>query len=122
MASRKKSRIQSRTDPDPDPQPWKVKPASAQAHKQWQEAMQREPDMMSAERARLTERPTFRGDNPRWTHQLKHDLATRRVGSDKLPQWQHELTSGGRIWYCIDKEERVVWVTNVALSHPKETE
>lgn len=118
MVGRKKSRIQSR----PDPQPWTVKPASAHAHKQWQEAVQREPDMMSAERARLTEKPTFRGDNPRRTHQLKHDLAIRKVGSDKLPQWQHELTSGGRICYCIDKEERVVWVTKVALSHPKETE
>lgn len=39
-----------------------------------------------------------------------------------LPQWQHELSGGGRVFYCPDRTDRIVWVTKVDLAHPKETE
>jgi hypothetical protein len=63
-----------------------------------------------------------RSDNPRRTAQLHGALATRQLGEVKLPQWQHEITSSGRIWYCPDRQERVIWVTKVDLAHPKQTE
>jgi hypothetical protein len=44
------------------------------------------------------------------------------VGDKVLPQWQHEITGAGRVWYCPDKDERVVWVMNVALRHPQQTD
>jgi hypothetical protein len=39
-----------------------------------------------------------------------------------LPQWQYEVTAGGRIWYCPDARHRIVWVVAASPSHPKATE
>lgn len=76
---------------------------------------------MLEERARLTQRPLDRSDNSKRTHQLKGELAYKTIGGQKLEQWQHDLTGSGRIWYCPDKKDRVIWVTRVSLSHPQET-
>jgi len=99
-----------------------VKPASEQARKQWLEAVAAEPELMEAERTRLRTRPLDRSGNPRRTAQLKGGLATRRIGDTSLPQWQQELTSAGRLWYCPDKQTRTVWITKVDLQHPKKTD
>lgn len=101
---------------------WTVKPASEQARKQWVEAVAAEPEIMDAERTRLRTRPLDRSVNPRRTGQLKGGLATRRIGGDALPQWQQELTSAGRLWYCPDKKTRTVWIVMVDLRHPKATD
>lgn len=77
---------------------------------------------MEAERERLRTRPTDRSDNPRRTAQLKGQFRDRDVGGVKLPQWQHELSSAGRIWYCVDQDAKTVWITHVSLSHPKATD
>ncbi|HEX9888336.1 MAG TPA: hypothetical protein VGA69_02575 [Nitriliruptorales bacterium] len=71
---------------------------------------------------RLRTRPLDRRDNPRRLAQLKGKFKTKRVGDKRLPQWQYEITSAGRVWFCPDKDERIVWVTKVDLAHPKETE
>jgi hypothetical protein len=90
--------------------------------KKWSEAEGREPDLMAAERQRLRERPLGRSANPRRTQPLQGPLASVRIEGRALPQWQHEVTGAGRIWYCPDKDERVVWVTMVNLAHPKRTD
>jgi hypothetical protein len=77
---------------------------------------------MSGLRERLRSRPLDRSDNPNRTRQLKPPLAEKVVGAKRLQQWQHELTSGGRVFYCPDRTDRVVWVTGVELAHPKEIE
>jgi len=84
--------------------------------------MAAEANLMMAERGRLRTRPMDRSRNPRRTGPLAGPLATRRIGNKSLPQWQHELTAAGRIWYCPDKDERMVWVTKVALADPRATE
>jgi hypothetical protein len=43
-----------------------------------------------------------------------------RCGRD-LPQWQYEVTGGGRVWYCDDDKQRV-WITRAGAGHPKATE
>lgn len=111
-----------KVSPRDPPRKWIVKPASAKARKQWEEALVLAPELMHDERERLVHRPLDRGDNPRRTHQLKGELAQRRIGDRTLDQWQHELSGPGRIWYCPDKKERVIWVTRVSLNHPKETD
>ena len=55
-------------------------------------------------------------------HPLKGALGTRSVNGRDLEQWQHEVTSGGRIWYCIDDGNRTVWMTDCSVGHPKATE
>jgi hypothetical protein len=81
-----------------------------------------EPELMSALRERLRLRPLDRSDNPNRTHQLKPPLAAKIIGGKRLPQWQHERSSSGRVFYCPDLTDSVVWVTRVDLAHPKQTD
>jgi hypothetical protein len=55
-------------------------------------------------------------------HPLRGSLATRVVNGIALEQWQYEVTGGGRIWYCIDDERRIAWLTEASPGHPKEPE
>ncbi|ELP66910.1 hypothetical protein STRTUCAR8_06200 [Streptomyces turgidiscabies Car8] len=55
-------------------------------------------------------------------HQLRFDLTYRDFRGERLPQWQIEVTGGGRIWYVIDEERRIVWLMKASLGHPKATE
>lgn len=55
-------------------------------------------------------------------HQLRGSLSTGTYGGRTLPQWQIEVTSGGRIWYLLDEQRHTVWVQYAGTGHPKETE
>nr|CAR47833.1 hypothetical protein [Rhodococcus sp. PY11] len=55
-------------------------------------------------------------------HQLKGRLATGVHNGVEMPQWQYEVTSGGRIWYLLDIERRTVWLKYAGTAHPKQTE
>lgn len=76
---------------------------------------------MAAVRERLRGRPLDRSDNPERTHRLPPPLDRKRVGDRVLPEWQHEFSAAGRVFYSPDASERVVWVTRVDLGHPRET-
>jgi len=54
--------------------------------------------------------------------QLKGDLATGLHGGRELPQWEIEVTGGGRIFYLLDEERHTVWVKTASTGHPKVTE
>jgi hypothetical protein len=83
--------------------------------------MREAPDLIAAVRNRLRERPLDRSDNPGRTHRLRLPLDKKRMGDRLLPQWQYEISAAGRVSYCPDTAERVVWVTRVDLGHPRET-
>lgn len=55
-------------------------------------------------------------------HQLKGQLAGDSYGGKSLPQWQYEVTSGGRIWYLVDHDTRTCWIKEAGTGHPKKTE
>lgn len=55
-------------------------------------------------------------------HRLKGRLASAVRGGRSLPQWQYEVTAGGRIWYLIDAETRTCWLTRAGTGHPKATD
>jgi hypothetical protein len=56
-------------------------------------------------------------------HQLKgEDYSTARHDGRVLPQWQIEVTGGGRIWYLIDEVKHTIWILYASLRHPKGTE
>jgi hypothetical protein len=44
------------------------------------------------------------------------------VNGATLEQWQYEVTTGGRIWFCIDDPSRTVWMTDASVGHPKSTD
>jgi hypothetical protein len=55
-------------------------------------------------------------------HRLRGSLGDRSVNGVEMEQWQYEVTAGGRIWYCIDDDRRMVWMTDASVGHPKATE
>src|SRR5437879_1694616 len=42
-------------------------------------------------------------------HRLRGDLATHRHNGRDMEQWEYEVTSGGRVRYVIDDDNRTVW-------------
>jgi hypothetical protein len=55
-------------------------------------------------------------------HQLKGQLATGTHAGKSLPQWQYEVTAGGRIWYLVDHDTRTCWIHVAGTGHPKQTD
>lgn len=55
-------------------------------------------------------------------HRLKGDLGSVRIGGEDLPQWQFEVTAGGRVWYAVDEARHRVVLTYASTKHPKATE
>jgi len=55
-------------------------------------------------------------------HRLKGRYATGTFRGRSLPQWQIEATSGGRIWYLVDEDNRRVVVMYAGTAHPRATD
>jgi hypothetical protein len=55
-------------------------------------------------------------------HPLKGALSTAAHRGIMLPQWQYEVTGGGRVWYLVDVRLRRVYLTYAGTRHPKPTE
>jgi hypothetical protein len=53
---------------------------------------------------------------------LRKELAFTSYDGRALEQWQYEVTSGGRIWYAVDHDSRVVWIKHAGTGHPKATD
>ncbi|MFF0876176.1 MULTISPECIES: hypothetical protein [Micromonospora] len=39
-----------------------------------------------------------------------------------LPQWQYEVTAGGRVWYLVDDQTRTCWIKHAGTGHPRATD
>lgn len=70
-------------------------------------------------KARLKTAPTTRTDVQK---PLRGTLGTRRIGGVEMDQWQYDISSGARLWYCVDPDKRIVWLTLAAMGHPRATE
>lgn len=55
-------------------------------------------------------------------HRLKGELRDVTVRGKKFEQWQHEVTSAGRVWFGIEDANRTVWVTFAKVGHPSKTD
>jgi hypothetical protein len=55
-------------------------------------------------------------------HRLRGDLATHRHNGRDMEQWEYEVTSGGRVRYAIDDDNRTVWLIYASPRHPKDTD
>ncbi|WP_211301247.1 hypothetical protein [Murinocardiopsis flavida] len=53
---------------------------------------------------------------------MRGGLATKCVKGESLPQWQLEVTGGGRIWYAVDEGRRLVWISLAGPGHPRATD
>ncbi|MFD4315237.1 hypothetical protein [Streptomyces sp. NPDC058548] len=56
------------------------------------------------------------------TPKLRGRLATRALGGRIYPQWEYEVTAGGRVRYLVDEARRTVYLVYAAPRHPKDTD
>src|SRR5262249_55194964 len=110
-----------RAAPPPRPTDWDVLLHSTEAAKGWDELCRTAPGNMWEAWVILRERPT-RPVNPERQHILRGSLRARDIKGKVLEQWQYEVTSGGRIWYCPNPDKQLVWVTHAGPGHPKPTD
>ena len=110
-----------RVAPPGRPGGWEARFASNDAAKGWEELCQAARSNTWEAWVVLTERPTT-PENPARQHLLKGVPSRRELGGKSFDQWQYEVTSGGRIWYCPDSERNIVWITYAGTRHPKSTE
>lgn len=69
-------------------------------------------------KARLKVAPTTRSAVQK---PLRGTLAQRSVGGVQMQQWQFDISSGARLWYCVDPNRSIVWLTLAATGHPSAT-
>ncbi|HYS34402.1 MAG TPA: hypothetical protein VEO01_02020 [Pseudonocardiaceae bacterium] len=110
-----------RVAPPRRPDGWEARFATSDAAKGWEDLCQTARANTWEAWVILTERPT-RPENPARQQRLRGHLGNREIGGKALEQWQYEVTSGGRIWYCPDPTRRIVWVVSASTAHPKVTE
>jgi len=53
---------------------------------------------------------------------MRRELATGVVKGQPLERWQIEVTGGGRVWYLVDRESRIIWIDHAGPGHPKASE
>lgn len=70
-------------------------------------------------KSRLKTAPTTRTDAQK---KLRGSLEKRVIAGVEMDQWQYDIASGARLWYCVDPDKRVVWLTLAATGHPTATE
>lgn len=108
-----------RVAPPPKPGGWDLRYATGDAVTGWEKVCAAAPGNAHTAWEKLTTEPRERSDRQ---HPLKGALGIRLVNGETLEQWQYEVTGAGRLWYCIDAQRRIVWLTHAASGHPKQTE
>lgn len=96
---------------------WTIRYATKEALA-FEELARQFPGNCEEAKARLKHAPDERreGQKP-----LKGVLASRLIGGADLPQWQYDISSSARLWYCVDDVARIVWLTLASAAHPKAT-
>ena len=111
---------------DPAPRPaksseWRITLATSDAASGWDELARHAPGPLATLYDHLTVDPR-RIENPERQGRLKGTLATVNVKGQALPQWQYEITGGGRVWYAPDDRKNIVWIVAASTGHPKQTD
>lgn len=112
-------RRRERVAPPPRSGGWDIRFANNDAAKGWEQVSASAPSNVRSAWERITDEPR------RWDGRqkpLQGPLASASIGGAEMEQWQLEVTSGGRIWYCIDDAKRTLWVTRAGPCHPKSTD
>jgi hypothetical protein len=110
-----------RVAPPRRPGAWEARFTSSEVAKGWEELCRTARSNTWEAWVVLTERPT-EPENKKRHKRLLGTLATRVIEGRQLDQWQYAVTAGGRIWFCPDAAQRIVWITLASTAHPKETE
>ncbi|WP_035864109.1 hypothetical protein [Kitasatospora cheerisanensis] len=107
--------------PPPIDGEWRLRFATSEAAKGWGDLCAEAPANTRRCFEALRSDPLSLRDPDR-QHRLRGRLATRTVGGGELPQWEYEVTSGGRVRYVVDEPARTVLLVYAAPRHPKDTD
>jgi len=102
------------------PGEWLIRHASKDAADGWTNLCAQQPGNIATLYDRLAKDPR-QIDNRDRQGPLKGDLGRATVNGEVLEQWQYEIAGGGRVWYAVQDNDRVVWITKAAARHPNET-
>lgn len=105
----------------PRPSECDLRFANNEAAKGWEELCRQAPTNTRTAYETIRASPRPAPPNPRH-HRLRHDRAWGMHDGRTLEQWQYEVTGGGRIWYLIDADRSIVWLTHAGTGHPKATD
>jgi hypothetical protein len=103
--------------PPPDKDEWDIRYATKESLA-FEEMEKQFPGNCIEAKARLKISPSTRSDVQK---RLRGSLGIRTIGGVEMEQWQYDISSGARLWYCIDSPNRIVWLTLAALGHPRAT-
>lgn len=98
-----------------------VRFATNDAAKGWEELCQQAPANLRVAFDAIESEPCPSPSTGR-QHPLKGSLSTDTHAGKTLPQWQYEVTAGGRIWYLVDHDSKTCWIKLAGTAHPKQTE
>ncbi|MFF5245118.1 hypothetical protein ACFY3V_12645 [Streptosporangium sp. NPDC000095] len=107
--------------PPPIGDEWHLRFATSEAAKGWAD--------LCAEAAGNTRRcfealrdAPLSQDDPDRQHRLRGRLAAGVLGGREYPQWEYEVTAGGRVRYLVDEPRRTVHLVYASTRHPKDTD
>jgi hypothetical protein len=60
--------------------------------------------------------------SPDRSHELFGRLGKGTLGGSEFPQWEYEVTAGGRVRYLVDEAKRTVHLVYASTRHPKDTD
>lgn len=115
MAGKKGGRV-----PQPsDPGDWTLRFLKSSVSDDWDKLCAQEVGAASASYDHMAKMPRARG--ARCTR-LAGAMESKLVDGKTLERWQFEMTGGGRIFYLLDDDRKIVWVEAIHFGHPKQTE
>ncbi|MEI6624426.1 MAG: hypothetical protein WCP28_21245 [Actinomycetes bacterium] len=97
---------------------WRIRFGTSDAASNWTELVNHYSNTVREAWERMRLHPLERTDTQK---PLAGSLGSRRVGGIDLPQWQFDISSGARLWYCVDEDARTVWVMLASTGHPGAT-
>ena len=98
---------------------WSIRYGTSEAAANWPELCKQLPGTTREAWDRMRQHPLERTDTQK---PLGGKLGSRIVAGRELPQWQTDLSSGGRIWYCFDEVGKTVWLMLASARHPGATQ
>jgi hypothetical protein len=107
--------------PPPIGNEWRLRFATNEAAKGWGELCAEAVGTTRRCYEALRSNPASMSDPDRM-HRLRGRLATAVLGGTSYPQWEYEVTAGGRVRYLVDERRRTVHLVYAATRHPKDTD
>lgn len=107
--------------PPPIGDEWWLKFATTEAAKGWDALCTEAPSNARRCFEALRANP-LSAAKPERQHRVRGRLASGLVRGLECPQWEYEVTAGGRVRYLVDEARRTVHLVYASTRHPKDTD